>query len=119
MMTALQLISIFGNIGLTALGASGVISPNTTKLTTDLLTGTLPLVQNIVQNPSQAKSQDVLALLAALSAVITTLQKDTALPADKLALIQSYESDVQAAIVGYVQAGKGLDLTQYTPIAPV
>ena len=113
----LPLIGLFANVALAAVGASGLISPATTKLITDLISGVTPLVGNLTSGAT--KLQDVLAVLAGLSSIIATLKADTGLPADKLALLNSLDGEVEAAIAAYIQSGKGYDATNYTPIAPV
>lgn len=117
MLTFLPLIGLFANIVLQAVTSAGIISPATTALINGLIAGVVPLIGNLTSGNS--KVQDVLAVLAGLSSIIDTLKADTKLPADKLAIIQTYDAEIQAAIAAYVQAGKGLDLTAYTPITPV
>jgi hypothetical protein len=117
MLTFLPLIGLFANIALTAVGASGVISPSTTKLITDLIGGVTPLIGSLAAG--NTKLQDVLAVLAGLSSIIAALKKDTSLPADKLALLASLDDEVDAAIAAYLSAGKGYDPANYTPIAEV
>lgn len=113
----LPLIGLFANVALAAVGASGIISPATTTLIGNLLSGVTPLVGALTSGAT--KLQDVLAVLAGLSSIIAALEADTGLPADRLAQLKLLDGDVQAAITAYIQAGKGYDATNYAPIAPV
>lgn len=117
MLPFIPLIGLFANIVLQALGLGGVLTPQTTTTINGLIGGIVPLLGTLTSK--QTTTSDVLAVLAGLSSIIATLKADTNLPQDKLALVQVYDSEVQAAILAYIQAGKGLDLSVFTPIAPV
>jgi hypothetical protein len=69
---------------------------------------------------------DGLAVLAAASGVIAALRAshDTTnplqfFPPELLTQIDNVDKDIQAALAAYVNAGKGLDLSLYAPIANV
>ena len=113
----LPLLSLFANIALTAIGASGLISPTTAKLVTSLLGGVTSLIGSL--GAGNTKLADVLAVLAGLSSIIAALKADPAIPADKLALLNSLDGEVSAAISAYIQAGKGYDPTLYAPVLTV
>ncbi|HEY3620739.1 MAG TPA: hypothetical protein VGK96_28380 [Candidatus Sulfotelmatobacter sp.] len=116
-MNFLPIIGIFANIVLQAVGAAGVLAPATTNLIESLIGNISPLIATLFSG--QPKVQDVLAVLAGLSAIITTLEQDTNLPADRLARLKLLDGEVSAAISAYVKAGAGFDATTYTQISPV
>lgn len=117
MLGFLPLIGIFANIALQAVGAGGLISPATLGLVTSLIGGVTPLIGSLAAG--NTKLADVLAVLAGLSSIIAALKSDPAIPADKLALLNSLDGEVSAAIAAYIKAGKGYDPANYAPIAQV
>lgn len=117
MLAFIPLIGLFANIALQAIGLAGVLTPAATTTINGLIGGIVPLLGALTSKGTT--SSDILAVLAGLSSIIATLKGDPNLPADKLALVQAYDGEVQAAILAYIQAGKGLDLSVFTPITPV
>lgn len=117
MLAFLPIISLFGNILVQVVGSLTGLSPTTQTLISSLL----PNVTAIIQNLMSAKGtlQDVLASLAGLSSILATLMADPAISADKLKLLETYDDEVQAAILAYVKAGTGYNAATYSPISPV
>lgn len=113
----LPLIGLFANVVFQAVSSIAGLSPATTKLVTDLISGVTPLVGSLTSGATPL--QNVLAVLAGLSSIIASLKADTALPADKLTALNLLDGEVQSAIAAYLQAGKGYDATNYAPITPV
>src|SRR5271170_7484177 len=92
----LQILGLFGNVALSAVGAAGLISPATSTLITQLLTGATTLVGSLASG--NTKLQDVLAALAALSSVVAALKADPAIAADpaKLTLLTNLDGEISA-----------------------
>jgi hypothetical protein len=117
MLTLLPLITMLVNVAMVALQAAGVTTPGVSGLVTSLEGTVLPLFANL--SAGKSKTSDVLAVLGALSGVITTLKQQTGLDPKLLTQLNALDTDVQAALAAYVQAGKGIDLTTLGQIAPV
>jgi hypothetical protein len=117
MTTLLPFISLLVNVVMAALQSAGVTSPAITSLVTSLESTVVPLIANLTAGNS--KTSDVLAVLGALSGVIATLKAQTGLNPTVLTQLNTLDEAVTAALAAFVQAGKGLDLTVLTPIAPV
>ncbi len=110
----LPLIGIFGNLVITLVGSLAGLTPANQTLAQQLLAGVLPLVGSL--GAGNTKLQDVLAVLAGYQAIIAALKSDPSLPADKLTLLNNLGAEVQAAIIAYIQAGKGYDPGNYAPV---
>lgn len=117
MLTLLPFITLLVNVVLAALQSAGVTSPVITSLITSLESTVVPLVTNLKSGTSS--TSDVLAVLGALSGVITTLKAQTGIAPTLLAQLNVLDESVSAALAAYVTAGKQIDLSVLTPIAPV
>lgn len=117
MLTLVPFIQLLVNIVLTTLQASGVTSPSITSLVSSLEATVVPLVGNLANG--QSRTADVLAVLGGLSGVLTTLRNQTGLDPKVLDQIDALTQSVNAGLAGYVQAGKGIDLSLLTPIPTV
>ncbi len=116
-MGILQLIEYALSLTGTILVNKGVIGQNTDNLVTGLLT---PLNELIAAfKTKQAGTSPYLAVLAAMIGAIAVLKTTTGLPQAVLDDIDAIAKDAQAALAGWATAGKGLDLTLYSPIAEV
>lgn len=115
----LQILGIFGNVAVQVAASLAGLSPATTNLVTQLLTGSTTLVGALAGG--QTKLQDVLAALAALSSVVSALKADPAIKTnpDKLNLLTNLDREIAAAINGYIIAGRGYDPANYSPVTPV
>ncbi len=111
------LVTLIINVVLTLLQAENITSPAITSLVNGLEGAVLPLLTNI--NSGTTVTSDVLAALGALSGVLGVLKLNTTLDPAVLAQVNALDASVQAALVAYVQGGKGIDLTVLTPIPPV
>ena len=111
------ILTILGTLVPTILNNAGVIGTKTTTLITNLLGPVSTLISNLMAG--QSKTQDGLAVLGAMAGVVATLKADTNLSPAVLTQIGNIDSDIQAALVAYVNAEKGLDLSIYAQIAPV
>lgn len=116
-MGIVSLVTLIVNVVLTALQSSGVTNSSTTALVTGLENAVLPLLSGL--NSGASVTSDVLAVLGALTGVLGTLKQNTGLDPAILAQIDTLNASVQAALVAYVQAGKGVDLSVLTPIPAV
>ena len=114
MLTLLPLVTLIVNVALTALQAAGVTTPSITGLITSLESTVTPLIANLTAGNS--KTSDVLAVLGALSGVITTLKNQTGISPALLTQLNDLDQAVTAALAAYVTAGKGIDLSVLTPI---
>lgn len=117
MLSLVPFIQLLTNVVLVALQAAGVTSPAITALINSLEGTVVPLIANL--SSGNSTSSDTLAVLGALSGVLATLQKQTGIAPTVLAQINALDQAVEAAIVAFLQAEKGVDLTVLTPIAPV
>jgi hypothetical protein len=111
------ILTIIGTLVPTLLKNAGLIGANTQNLITGILTPVETLIAGL--KAGTTKTQDYLASLAAISGVITVLKANTNLPAAALTQIADLDSDVQAALAAYAQAGGGFDPSLYAPIADV
>jgi hypothetical protein len=117
MLALLPLITLIINVSMAALQAAGITNASTSGLITSLEATVLPLIANLASG--QSKTADVLAVLGALSGVIATIQAQAGLDPAVLAQVKTLDEAVQAGLAAYVQAGKGVDLTVLTLLAPV
>lgn len=117
MLSILPFIQLLSNVILVALQAAGVTSPSITALINSLEGTIIPLITNLSTGTSS--TSDTLAVLGALSGVLATLQKQTGIAPELLSQINALDQAVEAAIVAFLQAQKGIDLTVLTPIAPI
>jgi hypothetical protein len=114
MLTLVPFIQLLVNVVLATLQASGVTSPSITALATSLESSVVPLFDKLASGSD--KTADTLAVLGALSGVLTTLRNQPGLDAKLLDQINVLDMAVSAGLAGYVQAGKGIDLSLLTPI---
>lgn len=110
MLTAI--LTIIGTLIPTILQNAGVIGASTNNLISSLLIPIEALIGNLKN--SQNATQSGLAALGAAAGVIAVLKATTGLPADVLTQINSIDLDVQAALIAYVKAGSGFDISVYT-----
>lgn len=113
----LAILTIVGSLVPSILANAGVIGASTQNLINSLIGPVESLIASL--KAGQSKTADALAALAAISGVITVLKAQPGLPADLLTQIDNVDKDVQAALVGWVAAGKGFDVQNYGPIANV
>lgn len=106
-------ITLIGGI----LQNKGVIGAATDNLITTLSAAASSLISSV--NSKTTGIQDTMAILGTLAGVVATLKTNTNLSPDLLALVASADTDIQASLAGYVQAGKGFDITAYAPVALV
>lgn len=117
MLPFIPLASLIANVLMTSLGAAGVLSAPISKLITDLAGGVFGMLGSIA--PGNTKIENVLAVLAGCMAILNTVKSDTSLAPEKLTLVNNMIGEVNAAITGYVIAGRGFDPTAYAPITPI
>lgn len=117
MLSFLPILTLIVNALGTALPLIPGVNSTISKTATDLAGGVITLLGNIV--PGQTKSADVIAALSGAMTLLTILKADTSIAPDKLTLINNLITEIQAAIVAYVSAGKGFDITNYGQITPV
>lgn len=117
MLGFLPILTLIINALGTALPLIPGVSSTIAKTATDLANGVIGMLGSI--GPNQATSSNVIAALSGAMTLLMTLKADTTIAPDKLTLIDNLISELQAAIIAYVSAGKGFDATNYSQLAPV
>jgi hypothetical protein len=108
------ILTIFGSLLPTILQNSGVIGAGTGTLINNLTGPILSLIATLKSGTTA--TQDYLAALAALQAVVVVLQANKTLPAATLTELSDIDTDIAAALTAYATSANGLDLTQYKQI---
>lgn len=111
------IVGIFAQVALVALQTAGVLTPGTTTLITSLMGSVSPLITSLLSG--QSKTQDLMAVLGTLSAVLATLKAQTNLDPKILTQIQTLDEGLQAAAAAFIASKAGVDLTVLTPIEPI
>lgn len=113
-MGIVTIVSVLLQVVMSSLQAAGVTTPSITALITGIETAILPLFTNLGKGTSNLS--DVLASLAALSGVISTLKATTGISPALLAQLNTLDTAVEAAISAYLTSQKGYDPTLLAPI---
>jgi hypothetical protein len=116
-LTLIPIISTLLNVLLSVLQANGVTTPAMTSLITSLGSVVTPLVEKLATG--SGTTSDVLAVLGALSGVITTLKQNKSINPAVLTQLNDLDEAVDAALAAYIQAATNIDLTVLTQLTPV
>lgn len=96
----------------------GVIGASTDSLITSLSGSAGTLIASIAGNKGQPHVvlQDSMAFMGTFSAVIAALKANNKIDPNLAKLLDAASAGVNAAMIAFVQAGKGFDVTLFAPI---
>jgi hypothetical protein len=112
-----SILTIIAPLVPTILANAQIIGPGTASLIANLLGPVQTLISGIMSGTT--KTEDALAVLAALSGTIQVLKQNTSLSPATLTEINGIDQDIQKALGQYALAQGGYNASLYTQIAPV